>query len=120
MAQFYLMDDSMLRSVVLKIRHHNTMAHNASERWLRRKAWLKAYIKHNAHSYQTEKSKRDKYADDWELEDQMSDWNWHRREAMRLEMMVQTEAAFRSLLSRNEVRIDPGHIDKLKGAINGS
>lgn len=84
-----------LKAIVLKIRHHNTVAHNASLRWQQRKAWLKEYLKVNAFNYQSEGAKRRKVQEDWDLEDAMNEWNWHRREAGRLSQIVLVELALR-------------------------
>lgn len=89
------MTDGQVTKVVLRIRHHNNVAHNASLEWQRRKKWLKEYIKQNIVNYQSDGAKRRKVSEDWQLEDAMAEWNWHRREAGRLTTMLMLELTLR-------------------------
>lgn len=75
-------------------------ATEASNRWLKRKAWLEAYIKANEFLYQSEKAKRDKVANDWELSDAMDAWKWHGAEAQRCHNAIQTKFRMAELSDR--------------------
>lgn len=69
---------------------NDVAATEASNRWLRRKAFLVAYLRQNAHAY-SEIQARQKVADDWELNDAMDAWSWHAREAARCHAAIETK-----------------------------
>lgn len=66
-------------------------------KWLERQAELKQYIQDNIHNYKTEKQRRDKMAGDWDLNDYMDKWNWHRRESNRFSARITAEYQLRAM-----------------------
>lgn len=110
-----LMTDAQITKLVLRIRHHNNIAQNASLAWQARKQYLKAYIKKNIGVYQSDAARREKVKGDWELQDHMDEWNWHRREAARLTTMLMMEMALRG--DTSVVAVDPGMTERYIAAL---
>lgn len=79
---------------------NDVKATDASNRWLRRKAWLTAYMERNAHLYGTEHARREKFKIDWELNDAMDAWSWHTREAARCHAAIETKLRMAELNDR--------------------
>lgn len=69
-------------------RKSNEAATVASNAWMRRKDYLSRYCEANRY---TEEQTRQKMTIDWALNDALDRWNWHRREANRCAMAIQTE-----------------------------
>lgn len=96
--------DPLLRAYVTEYaarqRENDEKATDASNRWLRRKAWLTAYMERNAHLYQTETARRNKMKDDYELNDAMDAWSWHTREAARCHDAIETALRMADLAER--------------------
>lgn len=78
---------------------NDVKATEASNRWLRRKAYLTAYLERNAHAY-SELQRRQKVSDDWELRDAMDAWSWHTREAARCHAAIETKLRRADLYDR--------------------
>lgn len=89
--------------------YHTGEANKASAKWQKRKEYLQAYMAKNAHNYTTEKQRRDKVANDWDLTDAMDAWNWHRREANRLGSLIRTQEALRSIQNMEASRAKEGY-----------
>lgn len=90
-------DNGQLRGYAAEFEMRTQRAEKASRKWEERKAFLHEYMKANAHNYQTEKQRRDKYTNDWVLNDAMDTWNWNRREANRIAQLILAEKALREM-----------------------
>ena len=90
-----MVSDSRLREWYEQMLTQTAKADTASQKWQHRRAWLAEYMKVNAGNYATEKVRRDKLSTDFELQDAMDAWNWYRREANRLGLLIQAEYAMR-------------------------
>lgn len=84
-------DDPRLRAYLQEYakrqRENDDKATEASNRWLKRKAYLTAYCAQAGYS---EHSTREKAKGDWELNDAMDAWSWHMREAARCHAAIDT------------------------------
>lgn len=81
-------------------RENDEKATEASNRWLRRKAFLVAYMAQNPHLYGTEAAQREKMANDWALNDAMDSWSWHQREAARCHAAIESAIRMAELSDR--------------------
>lgn len=96
-------DDPLLQAFVNEYAdrqaENDVKATEASNRWMRRKAFLVAYLERNAHAY-SELQARKKMTDDYELNDAMDAWSWHAREAARCHAAIETKLRMADLYDR--------------------
>lgn len=96
-------DDPLFRAYVTEYAdrqaENDAKATEASNRWLRRKAYLASYLERNAHVY-SELQARQKMSEDWALSDAMDAWGWHAREAARCHAAIETKFRMAQLSDR--------------------
>lgn len=90
--------DETLRKLAVRYADHTRKASNASAKWSEQKEWLEGFIAANPSIYASDGSKRSKIKEDWEMEDQLGTWRWHRDEAIRIGDMIRTELALWQML----------------------
>lgn len=96
--------DNVLNAWAWRLNEMHVLATQANEKWRARKAELLDHIARHPNAYRDDASKRDKLMYDWELNDEMDNWNWYRREELRIATRIAAEYQLRELTRDNRVR----------------